>query len=93
MVGTRIRQARREKGVTQLGLAAKLQLLGVMIDRSGIAKLESGIRPVSDIEIVAICKVLDINILWLFEEKDKLLDEFKQDNEPDLMPSFKRLPK
>ena len=74
IVGPRIRQARKEKGVTQMGLAAKLQLLGVTIDRSGIAKLETGRRPVSDIEIAAIAKVLQVDILWMFEKRDSMLD-------------------
>jgi transcriptional regulator with XRE-family HTH domain len=49
-------------------LAAQLQLLGIIIDRSGIAKLESGRRPASDIEIAAIAKILKVPISWLFED-------------------------
>jgi len=57
-------------------LAAQLQLMGVAIDRSGIAKLESGKRPVSDIEAAAIAKVLKVSIPWLFEESNSMLDSF-----------------
>jgi len=51
-----------------------LQLLGITIDRSGIAKLESRRRPASDIEVAAIAKVLKVTIPWLFEESNELLD-------------------
>jgi len=68
IVGLRVRKARRESKMTQLELAARLQLLGIRIDRSGIAKLESGRRPASDIEIAAIATVLEVPISWLFED-------------------------
>jgi transcriptional regulator with XRE-family HTH domain len=57
-------------------LATQLQLMGVAIDRSGIAKLESGKRPSSDIEVAAIAKVLKVSIPWLFEESNSMLDSF-----------------
>lgn len=68
IVGLRVRKARKESRMTQIELAARLQLLGIRIDRSGIAKLESGRRPASDIEIAAIAKVLEVPISWLFED-------------------------
>jgi len=68
IVGPRVRKARKESQVTQMELAAQLQLLGISIDRSAIAKLESGRRPASDIEVAAIAKVLKVPISWLFEE-------------------------
>jgi transcriptional regulator with XRE-family HTH domain len=72
-VGLRIREARKEKGVTQLALAAKLQLMGITIDRSGIAKLETDKRPISDIELAAIAKILNVDISWLFEKRGNQL--------------------
>ena len=74
IVGSRVRMARKESKITQMELAAQLQLLGITIDRSGIAKLESGRRPASDIEIAAIGKVLRVTIPWLFEESNNLLN-------------------
>jgi transcriptional regulator with XRE-family HTH domain len=68
IIGLRVRQSRRESGMTQMELAAKLQVLGITIDRSGIAKLESGRRPAADIEVAAIAKILKVPISWLFEE-------------------------
>jgi transcriptional regulator with XRE-family HTH domain len=62
IIGPRIREARRRLKITQMGLAAKLQLLGVTIDRSAIAKIEFGRRPISDIEITAAAKVLNVEV-------------------------------
>ncbi len=56
-------------------LAAQLQLMNINIDRSMIAKIEAGIRPISDIEIVAIAKILKISIPWLFENSEDQLNQ------------------
>lgn len=69
IVGSHVRKARKESKVTQMELAARLQVSGIKIDRPAISKLESGSRPVSDIEIAAIAKVLKVPISWLFEEQ------------------------
>ncbi len=74
IIGSRVRQARKESRMTQMELAARLQLFGITIDRSGIAKLESGRRPASDIEVAAIARVLKVTIPWLFEESNDLLN-------------------
>lgn len=70
IVGLRIRQARRNSKITQMELAAQLQLLGITIDRSGIAKLEGGRRPISDIEVAAIARILKIPVSWFFEDSE-----------------------
>jgi len=49
-------------------LAARLQVSGIRIDRPAISKIETGNRPVTDIEIDAIAKILKVPISWLFEE-------------------------
>jgi transcriptional regulator with XRE-family HTH domain len=77
IIGSRVRKARKESQITQMELAARLQLLGMTVDRSGIAKLESGRRPASDIEVAAIAKVLKVTIPWLFEESNNLLDSLR----------------
>jgi len=76
IIGSRVRKARKDSRITQMELAAQLQLMGVAIDRSGIAKLESGRRPASDIEVAAIAKVLKVGIPWLFEESNSMLGSF-----------------
>lgn len=59
IVGTRVRQARKaaKPSITQTDLVARLQLLGIAIDQSGISKIEKGQRPVSDIELLPLLKL------------------------------------
>lgn len=69
IVGVRVRQARKsvKPSVTQSDLVARLQLLGLTIDQSGLSKIESGRRPVSDIEVVALAKALKVSVTWLLQ--------------------------
>ena len=69
IVGARVRRARKiaKPPVTQADLVARLQLLGVVIDQSGLSKIENGQRPVSDIEVVALAKALKVSMAWLLE--------------------------
>ena len=69
MVGSRVLKARKESGTTQMELVARLQVLGIRIDRPVISKLESGIRPATDIQVAAIAKLLKVPISWLFGEE------------------------
>jgi len=69
IVGSRVRQARRaaKPRITQRDLIARLQVLGMVIDQSGLSKIENGQRPVSDIEVVALAKALKVSVAWLLE--------------------------
>jgi transcriptional regulator with XRE-family HTH domain len=68
IIGPKIRAARDNARISQAKLAARLQIMGIKIDRSAIAKIETGRRPVSDIEIAAIADILTIQLPWLFAE-------------------------
>lgn len=72
IVGRRVRLARslRKPKLTQAELATQLQLLDWQIDRGGVAKIESGIRQVTDIEVVKLAKALQIKPGWLLEGED-----------------------
>lgn len=54
--------------MSQDRLAARLQVMGINVERSAIAKIETGRRPVSDIEIVAIAEILGVEVPWLFAD-------------------------
>lgn len=73
VVGPRVRQARRlaTPRVSQVDLAARLQVLGLRIDQSAVSKIEQGRRPVLDIEVVALAKALKVSAAWLLEEANK----------------------
>jgi transcriptional regulator with XRE-family HTH domain len=72
IVGTRVKEARSlsEKKITQADLAARLQLAGWEIDRVGVAKIEGGLRQVTDIEVKKLAKVLNVSTAWLLGEID-----------------------
>ena len=69
IVGIRVRQARKaaKPPITQLDLIARLQLLDMNIDQSGLSKIENEQRPVSDTEVVALAKALKVSVSWLLE--------------------------
>jgi len=70
IVGKRVQEARRqaEPPITQKDLVARLQVLGLKVDQSTISKIEQGIRPVSDFEVVVLAKALKVSTAWLLEE-------------------------
>jgi len=74
IVGIRVRQARMaaKQRITQKELVARLQVLGIMIDQSGLSKIENGQRPVSDIEVVALAKALEVSPMSLLQESEDL---------------------
>ena len=56
--------------MTQVALASRLQLAGWDISRVGAAKIESGIREVTDIELMKLAEVLHVTAGWLLGEID-----------------------
>lgn len=67
VAGSMVREARYRAGrkVTQRQLAVRLQTLGIDISRTAISRIEVGRRPVTDSEVAAICKALDVSVQWL----------------------------
>lgn len=65
MIGARIEQKRKELGMKQKELLARLQINGIELNSSGLSKLEGQLRSVSDFELVAIAKALDVSVDWL----------------------------
>jgi transcriptional regulator with XRE-family HTH domain len=72
LVGERVKEARAnaQPAVTQEELSKRLSKLGVSIDRAGVAKIETGIRGVLDYELVALAKVLDVEVSWLLRLRE-----------------------
>ena len=70
IVGYRVRIARKQHKppLTQESLAARLQLAGWDIGRAGVAKIELGLRQVTDIEVVKLAAALDVSVTWLFQD-------------------------
>lgn len=65
IVGARITQARLRLGMKQVELLAKLQVEGIAISVSALSLLEGQKRPVSDKELDALAKILNVSADWL----------------------------
>ena len=68
--GETIRRLRSETGLTQEQVAAKLQLLNLDITRSQYAQIECGTYNIKVSELLAISKILRVEIGELFEGID-----------------------
>ena len=70
LVGPRVREARHRSRprLTQQQLAARLQVAGYPLDRVAVAKIEIGLREVTDIELVALAAALRVSAGWLLRE-------------------------
>lgn len=69
LIGCRLKQARIEKGLTQQDLCAKLQTMGILIDRASISKIEQQKRIVTDYELLYISQVLELSPNWLLGQE------------------------
>ncbi|MBR5586645.1 MAG: helix-turn-helix transcriptional regulator [Clostridia bacterium] len=57
-LGNNIRRIRKEKGVRQVDLVKKMQLMGVDITRESLVKIERGIQHVYATQLRAIKEIL-----------------------------------
>jgi transcriptional regulator with XRE-family HTH domain len=67
IIGTNVRKNRESNGLTQDQLAAKCNLLQWNISRGTLAKIESKVRRVTDIEVKLLAEALNISIDDLFK--------------------------
>ncbi|MDQ5983011.1 MAG: hypothetical protein RUMPE_00774 [Eubacteriales bacterium SKADARSKE-1] len=74
IIGPRMREARllEKPKATQKDISARLELDGIYLSESSIGKIELCIRPVTDIQLVAIAKVLKTSAAWLLGETNDL---------------------
>jgi transcriptional regulator with XRE-family HTH domain len=67
IIGKNVRFIREKNGWTQEQLTAKCNLLDWPLSRSTLAKIESKVRRVTDIEAKLLAKALKTDIQYLFE--------------------------
>lgn len=66
LCGKRVKLARIERDMKQVDLSAALSVdHDIEISQKAISRLERGVRPVTDIELVALSKLLGVTIGWL----------------------------
>jgi transcriptional regulator with XRE-family HTH domain len=67
LCGKNIAKYRKAMKLSQRELADRLQILGLVIDKNAIQRMESGQRFITDIELVYLAKALNTSI-------DELMD-------------------
>ena len=68
--GKRVREARKACKMSQIDLAAKLQLAGVIIERDSVSRMESGTRFVTDYELKILAQILRVDVMWLLSDEE-----------------------
>ena len=66
VIGREVGRLRYQRGWTQEMLAARLQLAGWMISRSGVSKIENGLTYVSDFRLICFAYIFRVEIAELF---------------------------
>ena len=68
--GERIRIARamQKPRLTQDDLIARMQVEEINMRKNTLSRIETGIRYVTDLELIAFSKVLNVSIAWLLEQ-------------------------
>lgn len=69
LIGHNVRKYRIQNKMSQQKLSNQLELLGVYVCRGSVSRIEDKSRTVTDIELFAIAKVLNVKITDLFESK------------------------
>lgn len=69
--GANVERIRKQHGMKQVTLAAKMQLMGVDINPSSLSKLEGQTRSATDIEVKAIARILRVPMEELVREEDE----------------------
>ena len=87
IIGSRLETLRREKGLSQAQLAARMQTMNVNIDQQMISRIERSLRIVTDYELVCFSRVLGV------EEKSLLEDFYKKLEEKGQQSMMKRIQK
>ena len=79
-IGPQVRRRRYVLGWSQSILAAKLQIAGLDISRSGVSKIEARLRHVDDKSIMFLAEVMSIPLGDLFPKRDggKRMSDFME---------------
>ena len=74
ITGKRLTQLRPEKNISQRQLAKMMQVAGYDVDHHFIRRIENGERFVTDIELVALSKVLEVDIKDLIDDSLSIIN-------------------
>lgn len=68
ITGSRIKDLRIQRGLTQEQLAAQMQTAGIQINQKAISRIESGDRIITDYELMCLAEILHVSINQLLNE-------------------------
>lgn len=71
LIGSRVRELRIARGLSQQKLSDKLETMAIYICRGSISRIEDKQRTVTDIELYGLAKILQVPIESLFEEREE----------------------
>lgn len=71
MVGSRVKELRLKKKLSQQTLSEQLETMAIYICRGSISRIEDKRRTVTDIELYGLAKILGVSIESLFEGIEK----------------------
>ena len=71
LICRRLIELRKQQNLSQRDLAHRLQLAGYDMDKNVITRIETNKRYVTDIELRALSKVLDVSYSFLIDGEDK----------------------
>ena len=71
LLGIKMREVRKTRGISQRQVADDLAELGLVVDKNAIQRMDSGQRFITDIELITIAKYLEIPINELFASLTK----------------------
>jgi DNA-binding XRE family transcriptional regulator len=66
LAGPRIQQIRNQQGLSQEMLSARCEAKGIILSRSTLAKIETQVRCLTDIELVMIARALRVKLKDIF---------------------------
>ena len=69
-IGAKIAALRKERGIKQKDLLAKLQSRGISIDSSSLSKLEGQTRAVKGEEVAALLDIFSISMKELYPKEE-----------------------
>lgn len=72
VIGNVLRKIREDAGLSQSQLCKKLELLGIVLNKEDLSKIENEKKIVKDFEVWGIARVLNISL-------DKLFDAIEND--------------
>lgn len=75
ILGKNVRRLRKAKKLTQKDLAAKIQTIGLDMDRLAIVRIEAGTRVIADYEVLFLKEALELkSIDALFEGSIQIIE-------------------